>query len=300
MIIKECRKIVIVVTAIVAIVFLFDVVVGYFSRALILNVHDVGVNQTNAVQAMFKRKADVLILGPSSANHHYNSKLMEDSLKLNVYNAGRDGQNMVYAATVFMAMNERYRPKKVVLDMSGVMLNGEWNSHLSDLNCYYGISERVDSIIDDIGTWEDRLKLKMNLYRYNNTLPWIVNGYLSPSKKEFNGYRPMPVEKSGVRPTFTNNHFKPDELDMRYFEMLISQCKNNGIKLVCVSSPSMNIDKSNFHVFLRKYLDNRNVDYYDFDGDSTYVNHPELFYDMSHLNANGADVFTNNLIKYLR
>jgi len=42
------------------------------------------------------------------------------------------------------------------------------------------------------------------------------------------------------------------------------------------------------------------VDYYDFDGDSTYVNHPELFYDMSHLNANGADVFTNNLIKYLR
>ena len=82
--------------------------------------------------------------------------------------------------------------------------------------------------------------------------------------------------------------------------MLITQCKNNGIKLVCVSSPSMKIDKSNFHVFLRKYLDNRNVDYYDFDGDSTYVNHPELFYDMSHLNANGADVFTNNLIKYLR
>lgn len=73
-------------------VVLSDISVGGITRKVILNVPDVGVNQTNSVQALFHRKADVLVLGPSTANHHYDTRLLRDSLRMSVYNAGFDGK----------------------------------------------------------------------------------------------------------------------------------------------------------------------------------------------------------------
>ena len=83
------------------IVFGVDMIVGIFSKDLILNAPDVGINQTNSVQALFYRKSDILILGPSTANHHYNTKILEDSLRLSAYNSGYDGKNILYSAMVF-------------------------------------------------------------------------------------------------------------------------------------------------------------------------------------------------------
>ena len=63
-------------------VVLSDICVGGITRKVILNVPDVGVNQTNSVQALFHRKADVLVLGPSTANHHYDTPMPHHSEEL--------------------------------------------------------------------------------------------------------------------------------------------------------------------------------------------------------------------------
>lgn len=286
--------------AILLIIALCDFAVGAFSKKLILNVPDVGVNQTNAVQAMFKRNVDVLILGPSSANHHYNCKIIEDSLGMSAYNAGRDGQNIVYAAMVFTANVERHVPKMVILDMSSVMLDGSWNSHLNDMNCYYGISNRVDSIIDDVSSWQDRLKLHLNLYRYNNTWPWILNGYLAKTQEDMNGYRPMPVQKGEMKCSISKGQFSADSLDMNYLNRIVDVCENTNIDLVVCSSPSLHVDGGNFHQFMKDYCRKKSLPYLDWNGDTTYINHPELFYDVSHLNTIGADMFTKELISKIK
>lgn len=294
------KKIVVFVSIILAIVVGADLLIGAVSKSAILNVPDVGVNQTNAVQAMFKREADVLILGPSSANHHYNCQIIEDSLGMVAYNAGRDGQNIVYAAMVLTANMERHQPKIVILDMSSVMLDGAWNSHLSDMYCFYGMSNQVDSIIRDVSSWQDKLKLHLNLYRYNNTLPWIVNGYLAKSQADLNGYRPMPVQKGEMKSTVSNNHFVPDELDMRYLNFIVNTCKQRTVELVISSSPSLRVDKGNFYRDLKKYCGERGITYLDWNGDTTYTNHPELFYDISHLSTVGADQFTKEFVNMIR
>ncbi len=284
------------VVVIIAIIALFDIAVGAVSKKLILNVKDVGVNQTNAVQAMFKREADVLILGPSSANHHYNCQIIEDSLGMTAYNAGRDGQNIVYAAMVLVANMERHQPKIVILDISGVMLDGAWNSHLSDMYCFYGMNHQVDSIIRDVSSWQDRLKLHLNLYRYNNTLPWIVNGYLAKSQADMNGYRPMAVQKGEMKSSVSNNRFVPDELDIRYLNFIVNTCKQRSMELILCSSPSLRVDKGNFHRDLKHYCAKKDITYLDWNGDTTYTNHPELFYDVSHLSTVGADLFTKEFV----
>lgn len=294
------KKYIYVIGTVLLIIIVCDVLVGAFSKKLILNVPDVGVNQTNAVQAMFKRNADVLVLGPSSANHHYNCKIIEDSLGLTAYNAGRDGQNIVYAAMVLSANLERHTPKMVLLDISSVMLDGSWNNHLSDMNCYYGISNKVDSIIDNISSWQDRLKLHLNLYRYNNTWPWILNGYLAKTQEDMNGYRPMPVQNGNMSYSISKNRFVADSVDMKYLNDLVDVCKKKGIKIFICSSPSLHVDGGDFHCFIKYYCDKKQIRYLDWNGDTTYINHPELFYDVSHLNTNGADVFTKELMSKIK
>ena len=294
------KRILGVIGAIIVIIAIFDIAVGAVSKKLILNVPDVGVNQTNAVQAMFKRDADVLILGPSSANHHYNCKIIEDSLHLSAYNAGRDGQNIVYAAMVLTANVERQAPKVVILDMSSVMLDGDWNSHLSDMYCYYGISHKVDSIIKDVSSWQDKLKLHLNLYRYNNTLPWIVNGYLAKTQADLNGYRPMPVQNGEMKYSVSNDHFVADGMDMRYLKLIVDICRKNQIDLKICSSPSLKVSKGNFHVGMKRFCEQHHLTYWNWNGDTAYIHHPELFYDISHLNTVGADKFTKELVRRIK
>jgi hypothetical protein len=286
------------VVAIFVIVILCDMLVGAVSKNLIMNVPDVGVNQTNAAQALFRRKADILILGASRANHSYNCKQIEDSLGLSAYNAGRDGQNMVYAAMVFYAYLERYTPKIVILDVSSSQVSGEWNSHLNEMNCFYGMSKPVDEIIDHISSFADRLKLRSNLYRYNNTWQWLLQAHLAKSQADLDGYRPMPVnENTNFKSVIENGKFVADTLNVGYLNKIVKTCKERNVKLILSYTPSLMIDKGNFQPWLKNFAKTHCLMLMDYADDSRFTNHPELFYDMTHLNSNGADLFTKDFLE---
>lgn len=285
------------VLAIFVIVILCDMFVGAVSKKLIMNVPDVGVNQTNAAQALFRRKADILILGASRANHSFNCKLIKDSLGLSAYNAGRDGQNMVYAAMAFYAYLERYTPKIVILDVSPSQVSGEWNSHLNEMNCFYGMSKPVDEVINHVFSFADRLKLCSNLYRYNNTWQWLLQAHFAKSQADLDGYRPMPVnESTNFKSVTKNDKFIADTLNVGYFNKIVKTCKEKNIRLILSYTPSLMIDNGNFQPWLKGFAKSYGLLLMDYADDSRFNDHPELFYDMTHLNSKGADLFTKDFI----
>ena len=61
---------------------------------------EVGTLQADAYHAMFKKKADVLIIGSSRARHTFSPSLITDSTGLTAYNAGYDGHGMNYSLSV--------------------------------------------------------------------------------------------------------------------------------------------------------------------------------------------------------
>ena len=154
------RKKIVFIAIILGIVVGCDLLIGAVTKDAILNVKDVGVNQTNTVQAFFKRTADVLILGPSTANHHYDCRILEDSLGMSCFNAGRDGQNIIYDAMVLEGFLTRCTPKLVVVDVTHSTLSDTWMASLNDFNCYYGFLKPIDDIIDSIGGPIDKIKRK--------------------------------------------------------------------------------------------------------------------------------------------
>lgn len=278
-----------------------DLLIGAVTKNAILNVRDVGVNQTNSVQAFFKREADILILGPSTANHHFDCRILKDSLGMSCYNAGRDGQNVIYNAMVLDAFLTRCTPKMVIMEVGSSTLSSEWMTALNDFNCYYGILQPIDAILDSIGSPIDRLKLISNIYRYNKTWEWLLNAKVANEATDLDGYRPMPVNKdTNFKAVRVTSHFTFDETCKHYLDRIVLECKEKGIRLLLTSSPSLVVSESNFLPEIEAYCKSHSVDFLSWNGDSNYTNHPELFYDRTHLNEDGARIFTRDFLRKIK
>ena len=295
------RKFFIFIGIILAVVIGADLLIGAVSKKAILQVKDIGVNQTNTVQAFFKRKADVLILGPSTANHHYDCQILKDSLGMTCYNAGRDGQNVIYNAMVLEAFLTRCTPKMVIVETAGSTLSDAWMSALNDFNCYYGVLKPIDNILDSIATPIDRVKRLSGIYRYNKTWEWLLNAKISEEVADLDGYRPMPVNKDAkFGPVRLKGQFVIDKTCKHYLDKIISDCKKRNIKLLITSSPSLAVDFGNFLPEIEAYCKKHSVDFLSWNGDTAYTNHSELFYDRTHLNADGAKMFTKDFLRRIK
>ena len=297
MYVEMMRKKIVFIAIILGIVVGCDWLIGAVTKDAILNVRDVGVNQTNTVQAFFKRTADVLILGPSTANHHYDCKIIEDSLGMTCFNAGRDGQNIIYDAMVLEGFLTRCTPKLVVVDVTHSTLSDTWMSSLNDFNCYYGFLQPIDDIIDSIGGPLDRFNRMSNIYRYNKTWEWLLNARFAKTAEDLDGYRPLEVKDiKGLKATNESSQFVMEEECRHYLDRIIDICKEKNVKILFAISPTLVIDNGIFAKNVNDVLHGKRVELMNWNGDTAYINHPELFYDKTHLNAKGAEVFTKEFV----
>ena len=289
---------------VVAIVVGFDLLVGAVTKDAIRNVKDVGVNQTNTAQALFSREADVLILGSSRANHSFDCGVLEDSLGMSCYNAGRDGQNIVYDAMVFFTYIERHIPKLLILDVAGAMMDDSWFDALHEMNCYYGLAEPFDRIVEENSSWVEKLKMKSNLYRYNNTWQWLLNAKIANSVEKLDGYRPMPVNaRVPFKVSFVDEkkEFKADNRCVNYLERIRKACLEKGIKLILTYTPSLVLCKrGGVEMWLADYCQKTDTTFMNFGKMKEFYEHPELFYDMTHLNEQGAAMFSRLFVENLK
>ena len=157
-----------------ALVVAIDLCIGFTHSWIFRNLPDKTSIVSTIYYSLFKKSADVLILGSSTANHHYNSKMMEDSLGMSVYNSGLDGRDMVYFDVVLQSTVARHVPKFVILDISPVHLDGRWIDRISDTKLYYGQNIPVTNYYNRETDWQQRLKLCSALYRYNKTFSYLI------------------------------------------------------------------------------------------------------------------------------
>ena len=278
-----------------------DLLIGAVSRKLVMAAPDAGLNQTNTAQALFNKKADVLVLGSSRANHHYVSSMFKDSLGLTCYNAGRDGHDILYATMVLRSFLERCTPKLVITDLNSSMMDGSWIKSNKDMSCFYGASKAVTEILDkDVLKGFDHLKMMSNLYRYNNTLEWIATAYLS-NWGEGDGYFPMPVTNNGMKKVIGKDYvFKPHPKCLEYLDDIVKACHEKNINIILCVSPSLSYSMHGLNDWMKEYGDKNRVQTFDFTGDTTYVDHPQLFFDATHLNDKEEKIFTKDFVSRLK
>lgn len=244
-------------------------------------------------------KPDIVILGSSRAMHHYDSRIIQDSLGLTCMNYGAMSNGIVLMYGRYKLLTRHHTPKMIVYDIHPPfdLEIGDNSKYIPTLRPFAydkEIKDYICSIEDD-----ERFKLYSHIYRFNGMFQELLAVQFKADNQLFNGYSPLygkmkviPKQKEGVVTDI-------DTVKLNLFKEMISDCCKRGIKICFFVSPSyhQNFSKSikplinlcrEFGVFLKSY-----------DGTELNLNICD-FYDSSHLNDNGVKQYTKEIIPYLR
>jgi hypothetical protein len=246
-------------------------------------------------------KADYLVFGSSRACHHYDSEVLADKLQSTVYNCGRDGMGVIYNSAMISAITARYKPKCVIIDLRQDEFTISDDGKISPLFPYQD-NEIVKSYYHYNGPFEN-LKLISQIYPYNSILINLLLGITSYDKKrteEHNGYLPLngTTAKKYIRLTETN---LVDTAKVNCFRALLAKLNKAGILTLVVISPaySVNIDGKTAALATEMCSRFKSIKFLNFTR-GQLCTEGQYFYDVSHLNREGAKVFSNELAAQIR
>ena len=271
-----------------------DVSVGAFGRYL--QGHAKGGSTRQFDDLVMKDRHDVLILGSSRAHHHYDAPFLRDTLGVDVYNAGFDGNGVVLADGVLEMVLNRYKPQLVLFDIEpdfDVNVYEKDNHHtryIKNLKPYYregGVSE----IIKDVSMDEWR-KVQSGLIRYNTEILGMAVDNLINRGMDRRGFQSLSGKMEKDPEPKAPKKEELDPFKLAYVEKLIVLCQSNDVPLVLVGSPKYGKTDSEALRPVKDIANKYEVPFLDYYADPSFMTHKEWFKEPMHLNSEGARVFS--------
>lgn len=277
-----------------------DVAVGYASTSLQRSSKGGLTHKDEFIKNIMN--ADVVIMGSSRASHHYVSNLLADSLGCSVYNAGMDGKGIIMNYGVLLEITRRYDPKTIIYELTPSFdwEMGDNEKYLAHLRHAYGITG-IDSIFWNVNL-NERIKMLSNSYRANSLVPHLIYDNIVAQNDTLNGYIPLwgvykPMtegkESSDIGTDDVNNL---DPLKAEYLKKFINLCYGRNIELIFAISPTINYSQDNFKIGKELAKEN-NLRIIDYNEMNTSFSDEKLYQDKSHLNNNGAILYSKEVLK---
>ena len=286
------------------VIFAFDLMMGNVLEFVFFK-QKTGPNY-QIIESITTNRADVVVLGNSRAQHHYNPKIISNTTGLSCVNSGLNGGYGIYLPTFQVeVMTNNYCPKAIIVELEP---NGLTYSKLN----YYLIKvflpylDRYPIVYEYIKLRDNYQKIKLlsKTYKYNSLIYDVIMYNLFSHK--FNHLKSfIPIEKSlnksdsVVNVGATRNlNSTPIDINMQLILMqLIHIAKSKNISLVFVNSPIYN------NVALDSYshagkkavqiINDNNISFWDYSNDTNFLNKYYLFSDRLHLNNKGAELYSN-------
>jgi hypothetical protein len=241
------------------------------------------------VNSTIQARADVLVLGASTALHHYDDRRLSERLGLRVYNGGVDGRAILFARGELSLAGAVHRPRLVVLDLS---YSPQDRADAQLLAPYYGHDRTVDEVLNS--DWRNRVKLVSRAYRYNQLALPILSHLGTPMTSGFaplDGSLPADLPREGG-PQRPDRSFGPwFGVELR---RLVGEARALGARMVFVESPTWGnpvppVVAAEYERVAREMR----VPFFRLTPD----HYPEfanatLYRDRSHLNRQGAEIFS--------
>ncbi|OED43529.1 hypothetical protein AB832_02515 [Flavobacteriaceae bacterium (ex Bugula neritina AB1)] len=174
----------------ILILLVLDFSFGYIAKQFFYN-QETG-KYARSTHAIKETEADILIFGSSHAHRHYIPEVIEKELGQSCYNAGAEGQQLVYHGALLDMVLKRYTPKTIVLNIDTDFLLEFEDAYgrLSDLHPYYSeYSQELKPVLGLRSKFVD-VKLFFHLYQMNSTIMHIIRYGISP-QVDYKGYRPL-------------------------------------------------------------------------------------------------------------
>ena len=282
------------------IIFVIDRIIGSIMQIVINNIEIGGMGRDNYI--CNKTNEDVFIFGSSRAVHHYNSSIIEDSLRMTCYNCGDDGNGVFLNFGRLLMCKERKLPKVIIFDFvpNFDIKQNDNHKYLGWLKARYNRTG-ISTIFTDIDE-KEKYKMLSYMYRYNTRFLQNILVFLTGKSSDtgIKGYRPLHGQLDSLK--INKNHVdKPlviDSLKFAYINKFIVEAKDS--KLFFVYSPRWyGADTINVKP-LMELCKKENIPFIDFTTNPKYYHNDIFFKDGAHLNSHGADEFTKDLINILK
>lgn len=239
---------------------------------------------------------DIIIMGSSRGNHHYDPQIISDSLKLSCFNCAYDALGILNMYGRYLLMTRNHTPKILIYDIFAPNeIYGDKSDHLKFLD---GIKQYADvpqvmDIFDDVVPLE-HYKLQSLLYRYNTKI-FLLNSEIKtkwPSPKL--GYTPLEgVMEHQPKPysaEYTNQ--EPDSVKLKYMRKLIHVAQSKGTKVILCISPRYGTSPNSDLDPIIKLAKEEKVPLLNHYTDKCFTTKKEYFKDSYHLNHIGATAYT--------
>ncbi len=263
-----------------------------------------------------KVNSDIIIDGSSRAWVHIDPTMLGDSLHAKAYNFGMDGHNFWLSYLrhkLFLKYNPK--PKLIIFSLDIFTLQKREDLYNGDQFLPYmlwnnEIEESIESY-KGFGFYD----FKIPLLRYTGKYQAVKEAFkmlVQEKDKNITRVRGYEGQVAEWNSDFENAKNKLDKIVVKFdtasiqlFDKFINECQTDKIGLVFVYSPEYiegqdfvkNRKKvfEKFNYFSQKY----NIPFYDFSNDSISFD-KKYFYNASHLNKNGAELFTKKLVDSLK
>ncbi len=244
-----------------------------------------------------RARADVLILGASTASHHYDDRALSRSLGLRVFNTGLDGRGIVFSRGLLALAAAEHRPRLVVVDVS---YSDRDRTSARILAPFVGRNRVVDEVVG--WSWRERLKLASRAYRFNGlVLPMLRNLGTPPMESGFE-----PLEGAIADSVPWRGPARGGEGFGSWYGIelrkLVAEARAAGARVVFVESPTWGGKVA--RVALDEYARvarEMDVPTHELAPDThAEFRRASLYRDRAHLNREGAAIFTRAVEGILR
>lgn len=272
-------------------------------KALERHPNDMWLKSSYAVE---KVNTDCIIIGSSTAMHHYIPDSLERKTGLSTYNCGQDGCYYLHSCCLVNAILVRYSPKIIIMDLNPIHLldtdkENEYQN-MRFLSYYYDNIPIVKNFIDSKDK-KNKLLYHTNFFRYNSHAIYTFYPVFRGTPTE-QGYVPLPSTGRWLHKKILISG-KGDCVDSQLLELYntIDNCKKKGVELIIVTSPCYAEYDDSVLGECDKFaeiLNSKGVKYINLLDTAPFNEDPSLYKTVTHLNAKGASVMTDSIANVLR
>jgi hypothetical protein len=251
-------------------------------------------------------KEDLVIIGSSRGEQNYVPQIFEDSLGLGCWNASRGGQGLPYFRAIQEGILDRYAPKLVILNVDENDLVTAPDYEIAGvLRPYYHSCPPIRPVLNQASPFE-WLLMKSRLYEYNSSFYYLLRPYFIQGldgKTSDKGWKPN-WRKINVELTKKPGKVKEtgkeslNKESIALMETFVKKIREKGCQLIFVVSPNYgrSSDSSLTIQYLREHSKKENIPLFVYSSDTAFTTKSDYFGDPDHLNVEGAQIFTKDLV----
>jgi hypothetical protein len=290
----QVRRFAVRLLLLLALLFVLDRLGGALAEHWFMQTRDGDTGED--INSLLERKSAVVVFGDSRAESHYAPAALGNALGVPVFNGGYKGSNSIFQLGLQQLLFDHYTPGLIVLDFSeySIMKTGsDPYLKLAPLHPYWR-SPGLWRVIAEQGR-RAQLYFLSRLYPFNSKIHSIVMFNLMASRPHADrGFEPQfgHIEAAPLGP-LDRRPVEYSDLLVSYMERFLVSAHERGVPVVIVMSPRHATGTFRIPAAVQERITQYGIPVLDFSVQHypQYADH-RLYHDNSHLNSDGAQLFS--------